>query len=159
MKNYKKQLERMKEGIKPGYLRCKSQITTNFKKWMGDDHRNEHSLLFWKFGSIQSGLVTQSMSDSLQPHGLQHNRPPCPSPSSHELTQTHVHWVGDAIQPSHPLSSPSPPTFNLSQHQGLFQWVSSLHQVAKYWSFSFNISPSNEYSELISFKMDWNGWI
>ena len=47
------------------------------------------------------------------------------------LTQTHVHWVGDAIQPSHPLLSPSPPTFNLSQHQGLFRWVSSLHQVAK----------------------------
>ena len=48
-----------------------------------------------------------------------------------ELAQTHVHWVGDAIQPSHPLSSPSPPAFNLSQHQGLFQWISSLHQVAK----------------------------
>ena len=47
-----------------------------------------------------------------------------------EFTQTHVHWVGDAIQPSHPLSSPSPPTFYLSQHQGLFQWVSSSHQVA-----------------------------
>ena len=47
-----------------------------------------------------------------------------------ELTQTHVHWVGDAIQPSHPLSFPSPPTFNISQHQGLFQWVSSSHQVA-----------------------------
>ena len=52
-----------------------------------------------------------------------------------EFTQTHVHWVGDAIQPSHPLSSPSPPTFNLSQHQGLFQWVSSLHQVAKVLEF------------------------
>ena len=48
-----------------------------------------------------------------------------------ELTQTHVHWVGDAIQPSHPLSSPSPPAFNLPQNQGLFQWVSSSHQVAK----------------------------
>ena len=48
-----------------------------------------------------------------------------------ELTQTHVHWVGDAIQPSHPLSSPSPPAFNLSQQQGLFQWVGSLHQMAK----------------------------
>ena len=48
-----------------------------------------------------------------------------------EFTQTHVHWVGDAIQPSHPLSSLSPPAFNLSQHQGLFKWVSSLHQVAK----------------------------
>ena len=48
-----------------------------------------------------------------------------------ELAQTHVHRVGDAIQPSHPLSSPSPPAFNLSQHQGLFQWVSSSHQMAK----------------------------
>ena len=72
-----------------------------------------------------------------------------------ELTQTHVHWVSDAIQPPHPLSSPSPPTFDLSQHQGLFQWVSSSHQVEKYWSFSFNISPSNEYSGLISYRMDW----
>ena len=52
-----------------------------------------------------------------------------------ELTQTHVHWVSDAIQPSHPLLSPSPPTFSLSQHQGLFQWVSSLHQVAKVLKF------------------------
>ena len=52
-----------------------------------------------------------------------------------ESTQTHVHWVGDAIQSSHPLSSPSPPALNLSQHQGLFQWVSSSHQVATnvYW--------------------------
>ena len=48
-----------------------------------------------------------------------------------ESTQIHVHWVGDAIQPSHPLSSPSPPALNLSQHQGLFKWVSCLHQVAK----------------------------
>ena len=48
-----------------------------------------------------------------------------------ELAQIHVHWVGDAIQPSHSLSSPSPPVLNLSQHQGLFQWVSSSHQVAK----------------------------
>ena len=52
-----------------------------------------------------------------------------------ELSQTHVHWVGDAIQPSHPLSSPAPPTFNLSQHQGLFTWVSSSHQVAKVLQF------------------------
>ena len=72
-----------------------------------------------------------------------------------EFTQTHVHWVGDAIQPSHPLPSPSPPAFNLSQHQGLLKWVSYLHQVAKYWSFSFNISPSNEYSGLISLRIDW----
>ena len=48
-----------------------------------------------------------------------------------EFTQTHAHWVGDAIQPSHPLASPSPPAFNLSQHQGLFKWVSSSHQVPR----------------------------
>src|SRR5574342_282107 len=72
-----------------------------------------------------------------------------------EFTQTHVHWVGDAIQPSHPLSSPSPPTFNLSQHQSLFQGVSSLHQVAKILEFQLNISASNEHSGLISFRMGW----
>ena len=72
-----------------------------------------------------------------------------------EFAQTHVHWVDDTIQPSGPLSSPSPPAFSLSQYQGLLQWVSSLHQVAKYWSFSFSISPSNEYSGLISFRIDW----
>ena len=72
-----------------------------------------------------------------------------------ELAQTHVHRASDAIQPSHPLLSPSPPTFNCSQHQGLFQWISSSHHVAKYWSFSFNISPSNEYSGLISFRIEW----
>ena len=76
-----------------------------------------------------------------------------------EFTQIHVHWVGDAIQPSHPLSSPSPPALNLSQHQGLFQWVSSSHQVAKVLDFSFNISPSNEHSGLISFRMDWLDFI
>ena len=61
-----------------------------------------------------------------------------------ELAQTQVHWVSDAIQPFHSLLSPSLPTFNLSQHHGLFQRVSCLHQVAKILSFSFNISPSNE---------------
>ena len=71
-----------------------------------------------------------------------------------EFTQTHVHRVGDAIQPSHPLSSPSPAP-NPSQHQGLFQWVRFSHQLAKYWSYSFSISPSDEYSGLISFRMDW----
>ena len=71
-----------------------------------------------------------------------------------EFAQTHVHWVSDAIQPSHLLSSPSPPAFNLSQHQG-FSSESALHiRWQKYWSFSFNISPPNEYSGLISFRMD-----
>ena len=70
-----------------------------------------------------------------------------------ELAQTHVHWVSDAIQSSHPLSSPH--AFSLSQHQGLFKWVSSSHQVAKYWRFRVNTSPCNEYSGLISFRIKW----
>ena len=69
------------------------------------------------------------------------------------LAQTHVHQVADAIQPSHPLLSPSS-AFNLSQHQGLYLWVSSSHiRWPKYWSFSF--IPSNEYSGLISLRVDW----
>ena len=72
-----------------------------------------------------------------------------------ELAQTHVHWISDAIQPSHPLSSPSPPALSLSQNQSLFQWVDSSHGWPKYWSFSFSISPSSEYSGLISFTIGW----
>ena len=67
-----------------------------------------------------------------------------------EFTQTHIHRVGDAIQPSHPLSSPSPPAFNLSQHQGLFQWVSSSNQVAKVLGLQLSICPSTEYTGMIS---------
>ena len=79
--------------------------------------------------SVQFSLVAQSCLTLTTPWtaALQ---APCPSPTP-RLAQTHVHWVGDAIQPSHLLLSPSPPAFILSQHQGLFQWVSSLHQVAK----------------------------
>ena len=74
-----------------------------------------------------------------------------------EFAQTHVHWVSDAIQPSQLLLSPSPPAFNLSHYQDLFQWVSSsLANISwpKYWSFSFSISPCNEYSGLFSFRID-----
>ena len=71
-----------------------------------------------------------------------------------ELTQTHVHRVSDAIQPSYPLLSPSP-TFNLSQHQSLSDESVLFIRWPKYWSFSFSINPSNEYSRLISFWMDW----
>jgi len=72
-----------------------------------------------------------------------------------ESTQTHVHRVGDAIQPSHPLSSPSPPVLNLSQHQGLFQWISSSHEVAKVLEFQLH-HPMNtqDWSPL-----GWTGWI
>ena len=85
--------------------------------------------------AFSSVLFSRSVvPNSLQPHGPQHARPPV----HHQLlesTQTHVHWVGDAIQPSYPLLSPSPPAFNLPQHQSLYKWVSSLYQVAKVLEF------------------------
>ena len=74
------------------------------------------------------------VSDSLWPHESQHARPPGPSPLP-EFNQTHAHRVGDAIQPSHPLSSPFPPAPNPSQHQSISQWVNSLHEVAKVLEF------------------------
>ena len=72
-----------------------------------------------------------------------------------EFTQTHIHQDGDAIQPSHPLSSPSPPALNLSQHQYLFKWVSSSHEVAKVLEFQLQHQSNNEHPGLISFRMDW----
>ena len=79
-------------------------------------------------------------------------------PVHHQLlepTQTHVHRVGETIQPSYPLSSPSPPTFNFSSIS-VFSNESVLHiRWPNYWSFSFSLSPSSEYSGLISFRMDW----
>ena len=72
-----------------------------------------------------------------------------------EFAQTHVRWVSDALQLSHPLSPPSPLALNFSQYQGLFQWVDSSHQVAKVLEFSFSISSFNVYSGLISFRIDW----
>ena len=94
------------------------------------------------------------VSDSLWPHGLQG------FPVLHhllEFAQTHVHWVGDAIQPSHPLLLPSPPALNLSQHQSLFQWVSSLHQVAKGLEFQLQ-HQSFQWIFRIDFLQDWLVW-
>ena len=92
------------------------------------------------------------LSDSLQPHESQHARPPCPYQLP-ELTQTHVHWV-DAIQPSHPLSSPFPPA-PIPPSISLFQWVNTSHEVAKVLEFSYSIIPSKEIPGLISVRMDW----
>ena len=105
------------------------------------------------FSSVQFSSVTQSCSTLCNPMDCR-----MPGlPVHHQIlafTQTHVHWVGDAIQPSHPLSSPSP-TCNLF-HITVFSSESVLPiRWPKYWSFSFNISPSNEHPGLISFRMDW----
>ena len=117
-------------------------------------------LLTWSWrkgpGHIASRSVQFShsvISDPLWPHGLQHARLPCPSPT--EFAQTHVHQVSDAIQPSHPLSSPSPPAFNPSQHYGFSKWVSFLHQVAKVLEFQLQHLSFQWLLRLISFRMDW----
>ena len=112
-----------------------------------------------KVQNITSIFSLVQFSHSVVPNSLRPMKHSTPGlPVHHQLpqfTQTHVHQVGDAIQLSHPLSSPSPPTFNLSQHQGLSNDSVLRIRWPKYWSFSFSISPSNEYSGLISFRMDW----
>ena len=72
-----------------------------------------------------------------------------------ELNQTHTHWIDNATQLSYPLSSPSPPAFNLSQHQGLFQWVSSSYQVAKVLEFQLQHQSFQWILGLISFRINW----
>ena len=94
------------------------------------------------------------MCDSVRPHAATAARQ-APYHQLPELAQTHVHRDGDAIQPSHPLSSPSPPAFNLSQLRVFSNESALCIRWSKYWSFSFSISPPNEYSGLISFRIDW----
>ena len=95
------------------------------------------------------------MSNSLQAHGLQQARLPCPSqtPGACSNSCSLSQWCHPTI--SSCVSSPLPPSFNLSQDQVLFQWVSSCFKWPKYWTFGFSISPSNEYSGLISFRIEW----
>jgi len=103
------------------------------------------------FTEVQFSSVAQSCPTLCDP--MNHSTPGLPvHHQPPESTQTHVHQVGDAIQPSHPLLSPSLPALNLSQHQGLFQWVSSLHQVAKVLEFQLQ---HQSFPWLISFRMDW----
>ena len=139
----------------------RQQLELNMEEQTGSTLGMEYDQLY--IVTLLINVYTESvqfshsvMSNSLRPHGLQHARLPFPSPIP-GATQTHVRWVGDAIQPSNPLSSPSPPAPNLSWHQDLFQWVSSLIRWPKYWSFSFNtVFPMN--------TQDWSplgstGWI
>ena len=117
------------------------------------------SVLFWDleiFLSVQISQFSRSvMSDSLRPYESQHTRPPCPSQTPGVHSDSLSQWCHPAIQPSHPLSSPSSLAPNPSQHQSLFQWVNTSHEVAKVLSFSFSISPAQEIPRLMSFRMVW----
>ena len=122
-----------------------------------DGHMLNYLREFHQWGimgdSVLFSSVAQSCPTLCDPES-QHTRPPCPSQTP-GVYSSKLHRVGDAIQPSHPLSSPSPPAPNPSQHQGLFQESTLCMRWPKYWSFSFSISPSNEHPGLISFRMDW----
>ena len=118
------------EGKKFQHVKGIASLTENSFMTLGDITFYYLDLKFFKFSLVQFSSAAQLCPTLCDPM----NRSTPGFPVHHQLpefTQTHVHWVGDAIQPSHPLSSPSPPAFNLSQHQGLFKWVSSSHEVAK----------------------------
>ena len=106
-----------------------------------------------QFGSVQSCAIFCDPTDCSTPgFPVPHQLP--------ELAQTHVYWVGDAIQPSHLLLSPFPPVFNLSQHQGLFKWIRSSHAGGQRtevsaWTSVVILMNIHEYPGLISFRMDW----
>ena len=102
-----------------------------------------------KFSSVAQScpILCDPMNCSMPGLPVRHQLP--------EFTQTHVHRVNDVIQPSHPLLSPSPPALNLSQHQGLFKWVRSSHQVARVLEFQLQYQSSKELPGLISCRMDW----
>ena len=136
-------------------LQCKlnSQTYTVSSKlglWLGKSGA-------WMLGWESVQFSRSVMSNSLRSHWLQHAGLPCPSPNSQSLLKLMpIKSVMPSIS-SHPLSSRSAPAFNLSQHQGLFQWVVLHIRWQKYWSFSFSISLFSEYSGLIPFRIDWLG--
>ena len=104
---------------------------------------------------IPSDSSVQSLSCVQLCDPMDCSTPGLPVPHhSLEFVQVHIHCISDAVQPSHPLSSHSPPTFNLSQHQGLFQWVSSSHQLAKVLEFQLQCQ-----SFQWIFRTGWTGWI
>ena len=128
--------------LAPGNSNCTWGYTMNLNKYLYNDFLNKemiYSIVYYfcifcyislvQFNSVAQSCLTLCNPTDCSTSGLPvHHQFP-------ESTQTHVHRVGDAIQPSYPLSSPSPPAFHLAQHQGLFKWVSSLHQVAKVLEF------------------------
>ena len=141
-----------------GLQRGESQFTATWKAKFGNQEfaglcrDNRTCLGVWPLvvtivQSLSHVWLCDLMDCSTQGFSVHHYLP--------EFAQTPAYWVSEAIQPSHPLSPPSPLALNFSQYHGLCQWVSSSYQLDKYWSFSFILSPSNECSGLISFKSDW----
>ena len=128
---------------------CVSVCSPYLKEWIMEfEWANEKLLKIFVLHILSVQFSSVTLSCLTLCDTMNHSTPGLPV--HHQLpesTQTHVHWVSDAIQPSHPLSSPSPPALNLSQHQRLFQWVISSHQVATVLDFQL--------LHLISFRMDW----
>ena len=125
--------------------KCHSRVNVTFN-WITDLQ------IQWMFGPQRTFIVVQSLTriwPFVTPWIVAHH-----NSLSFTISQSLLkHMSIESVMLSHPLSPPSPFAFNLSHHQGLFQWIGSLHQVPKYWSFS--ISPSSEYSGLIAFRIDW----
>ena len=133
-------------------LICSKCFTNTLQQIKGGQHSDNTVNAVFIFHleiSVQFSSVAQSCPTLCNP--MNHSTPGFPVHYQlQEFTQTHIHWVGDDIQPSHPLSSPSPPAFNLSQHQVLSKWVSSSHQVAKILEFqlqhqSFQWTPRTDF--------------
>ena len=163
--------ESEKVGLKCNIQKTKIMASGPITSWQIDGETVYRDFIFWAPKSLQMVIAAMKLKDhcsleeKLWPTSVQFSlvTQSCPSlcdPTDHstpglpvhhqlrEFTQTHIHWVGDAIQPSHPLSCPSP-AFNLSQHQGLFEWVSSSYQVAKILEFqlqhqSFQRTPRTD---------------
>ena len=137
-----------------GAMRTRSEIIHVEWSWDSCHLVQFHSVQLlsrvWLFVTPWTAVLQASLSitNSCTPGLPVHHQLP-------ELTQTHVYWVGDAIQPSHPLSSPFPPAFNLSQHQGLFHWVSSLHQVDKILEFQLQHQSIQWVFRTDSFRIAW----
>ena len=125
-------------------------MCAHFILWVMSDCHLGQSICYLRFSSVAQSCPTLCNPMDCSMGGL---------PVRHQLlefAQTHVHWVGDAIQPSHPLSSPSLPTFHLSQHQGLFKWDSSSHQVAKVLEFQLQ---HQSFQWIFRIPLGWTGWI
>ena len=128
-----------------------SDISHCGSRWEEHEWNKDNSTsLLQRFSSVtQSCPTICNPMDCSIPGLLVHHQLP-------GFAQTHAHWVSDAIQPSHPLSSPSPPAFNLSQHQGLFQWVNSSHQVVKVLELQLQ---HQSFQWIFRTDLGWTGWI